>query len=242
MDDNEKMSALQDALNGHSITDENGQLAEETPTEEIIQPELETAEESEEKVEETQLNPQESARETEETNEPEVAEDDKGRKYIPEDRFKKVYAQLKEAERRLRNKSEPQERVVTQASPKMPIDTAASLETELLMAQLPQFNQESPEYNPVLDEMGAEIYRANFAVDKKGNQFPTITKLQAARMALDRAKKLSGAIQQVRSDNRAIKVQQSDSGMASTTRSTEKPVNKMSLEEMEAHLKKTGQW
>lgn len=242
MEDN--MSNLMDALNNHSITDEDGKPMDEEPTEEIVQPEEKIAEESEEKGEETQPTPQESPRETEETTEPELAEDDAGRKYIPEKRFKEIYAQKKELERKLQQ-FESDKNVNQASQPRgqvAPIDTASALETEILVTQFPQFDMNSPEYSEALDEMGAEIYKANMALDRKGNQYPTITKLQAARMALDRAKKLSGAIEQVRSDNRIVKIQQSESGMASSTRSSEKPVNEMSLEEMEAHLKKTGQW
>jgi hypothetical protein len=224
-----------DAFGGessHSITDENGQLAEPTATEEVPS-EVETP--VTETVEEP--TPKQPEQETAETN-PDVAEDEDGKKYVPEGRFKEVYAKLKEAERKLA--STPVQKAPTMSS--ITPDRSALLETELLNQTLPQFNPNSPEYSEVLDEMGAEIYQSSHRYDQATGQIvPTITKLEAARRALDRAKKLSGTQEQARKEARVVKSQQSDSGITSSSKkvTSKEP---QTLEEMEEFLKKTNQW
>lgn len=234
------MKDLADALGGfdHSITDDNGQLTETTVPEQVPS-------EEETPVTETVAEPKEEAKqpeqETAETNQ-DVAEDEDGKKYVPEGRFKEVYAKLKDAERKL--KEQP---TSVQKAPSMSgisPDRSALLETELLNQTLPQFNPNSPEYSEVLDEMGAEIYQSSHRYDQATGQIvPTITKLEAARRALDRAKKLGGFQEQARKEARIVKTQQSDSGITTSSKKVaEKKPEDMSLEEKEAFLKRTGQW
>jgi hypothetical protein len=232
------MKDLADALGGlnHSITDDNGQLAETTATEEVPS-------EKETPVTETEApqEPKQPEQETAETN-PEVAEDEDGKKYVPEGRFKEVYAKLKEAERKLKEPSTPAQKapIMSGINP----DRSALLETELLHQTLPQFNPNSPEYSEVLDEMGSEIYQSSFRFDATAQGVvPTITKLEAARRAIDRAKRLSGTQEKARAEVRIVKSQQSDSGFTSASKKvTDKKLEDMSLEEKEAYLKKIGEW
>lgn len=227
------MSELMDAFDQHQITDDKGQLAEETATDTNPVEEQTPLEESEEPKQETA-----------ETN-PEIAEDDEGKKYVPEGRFKEVYAQKKELERELNKlKSSPTTKASTPNIGEITPDRAALLETELLHQTLPQFNPSSTDYSQVLDEMGSEIYQSSFRYDSRTGQImPTITKLEAARRAIDRAKKLSGVQDKIRDEARAVKSQQSDSGITQSVRKVvEKKPEDMSLEEMENYLKKNNGW
>jgi hypothetical protein len=229
MNDQDNLDELKDAFDGHEVTDDNGQLTETTDSEEVPS------------EEETPVNEEENTeQETAETN-PEVAEDEDGKKYVPEGRFKEVYAKLKEAERRL--KSSTPEPVAPPMSSQSP-DRASLLETELLHQTLPQFNPNSPDYSEVLDEMGSEIYQSSFRFDARTQSvLPTITKLEAARRAIDRAKKLSGSRDRNKEEVRVVKSQQSDSGFTSASKKVpEKSLDDMSLEEKEAYLKANGLW
>lgn len=239
---NDQMLDLADALGGmnHTITDENGQLAEITATDEIPSEEQTTITETEpdEQSPDTQQE-----QETAETN-PEVAEDEDGKKYVPEGRFKEVYAQKKELERELQKFKSTQTTRTESPMTTISGDRATMLETELLHQTLPQFNPNSPDYSEVLDEMGAEIYQASFRFDSNTQSIlPTITKLEAARRALDRVKKLGVSQDKVRQEVRVVKSQQADSGFtAASKKVAEKNPDDMTLEEKEAYLKKTGQW
>jgi len=247
MSDKDNVKDLIDAFDGHSITDENGQIAEETAIE-SSQPEEQTPIiESEEPSQEEPKKPEQETVETE----PEEAEDEDGKKYVPKRRFDEVYAKWKEAERKAfvkQNIASPQ--IAQQPISSINTSTTAMLETELLNQALPQFRpfnsdgSPNPEYSEVLDEMGAEIYQSSHRYDPSTGQIlPTITKLEAARRALDRAKKLNGFQEQARKEARIVKTQQSDSGITSSSKKVaEKRPEDMSLEEKEAYLKKIGQW
>lgn len=242
--DNENVKDLMDAFNGHSITDASGQLAEEPATDtspvEEQTPVTETAEET------PKEEPQQGRQETAET-EPDEAEDEDGKKYVPKRRFDEVYAKWKEAERKTSVKQDvafTPTQTAQQPIGNINPDRAAMLETEILNQTLPQFNPNSPDYSQVLDEMGAEIYQSNHRYDANSGQIlPTITKLEAARRALARAKQLGGFQEQARKEARIVKTQQSDSGITTSSKTiAEKNPADMSLEEKEAYLKKTGQW
>ncbi len=230
MSDQDNLDELKDAFDGHEVTNDEGQLAEPTDSEEVPS------------KEETPVNEAEDTeQETAETN-PEVAEDEDGKKYVPEGRFKEVYAQKKELERELNKlKSSPPPRV---DNPQPTGDRATMLETELLHQTLPQFNPNSPDYSEVLDEMGSEIYNSSFRFDPNTQTVvPTITKLEAARRAIERAKKLSGNRDKNKEEVRIVKSQQSDSGFTSASKKVpEKSLDDMSLEEKEAYLKANGLW
>lgn len=237
MSDEDNLKELKDAFDGHSITDETGQIAETTATEEVPSETETPVTETESPSKETQ--PEQETAETE----PEVAEDEDGKKYVPERRFKDVYAKLKEAERKLATQSPTPVQTAPQISSTNP-DRLALLETETLHQALPQFNPNSPDYSEVLDEMGAEIYQSSFHFDPRTQSvIPTITKLEAARRAIDRAKKLLGTQEKVRAEVRVVKSQQSDSGITSASRKVaSKRPDDMSLAEMEEYLKKNNAW
>ncbi len=236
MTDQDNIKDLKDAFNEHSITDGNGQIAETPATAEVPAEEQTTITEPEAPA---QTKEEQPAQETAETD-PDVAEDEDGKKYVPKRRFDEVYAKWKEAERAKSTQSAPPTPPMSGINP----DRSALLETELLHQTLPQFNPSSPEYSDVLDEMGSEIYQSSFRFDPTTQTVqPTITKLEAARRALDRAKRLGGTQDKIRAEVRVVKSQQSDSGFTSASKKVaEKSLDDMSLEEKEAYLKKTGNW
>lgn len=242
MDDPFKQVA--DALNDHQVTDEDGLLntADETASENSTTQETNTLDESAttEKSAETEA-PAPKAEEDE--TEPNFAEDEKGRKYVPEKRFKEVYAKQKELERQLQAEKARQSSGVGQQNvlPQQPyptqgVDRTTALELDLLKTTLPQFNPDSAEYDPELDKLGAQIYNAN----------PGITMTEAGRRAIATAKALTRKQAQVVAEARAVKSQQSDQGITSRVKSNgqvETPdPKKMTLEQMEDFLKSNGQW
>ena len=243
MDDPFKRVA--EALNEHQVTDEDGLLntADETASENSTAQETNTLDESasSEKSVETEANAPKAA---EDETEPNFAEDEKGRKYVPEKRFKEVYAKQKELERQLLAEKARQSSGVGQQNvlPQQPyptqgVDRTTALELDLLKTTLPQFNPDAgDEYDPELDKLGAQIYNAN----------PGITMLEAGRRAIATAKALTRKQAQVVAEARTVKAQQSDQGITSRVRSNgqaETPdPKKMTLEQMEDFLKSNGQW
>lgn len=229
-----------DALDNHQVTDDQGQVAEETATENTTLQEQTTEDESATagKSEDQDTLPKE---EPASENEPDLvptAEDESGKRYVPESRFKEVYAKWKEAERSKAN-SAPQP--VVRQPIASPVQKTDALEIELLRAQLPQFNPESPEYSQDIDELGYSLYES--AKDKKGNY--TMTRLEAGRRAISMAKKITSKVAEARIEARTVKAQQSDPGITNRVlnRDTAKAdPNKMTLEEKEAWLKETGNW
>lgn len=239
--DNENVKDLMDAFNGHSITNEDGQLAEEPATD--TSPVEEQTPVTETEVETPEKKPEQETAETE----PEEAEDEDGKKYVPKRRFDEVYAKWKEAERKTSVKQDmayTPTQTVQQPIGNINPDRASMLETEILNQTLPQFNPNSPDYSQVLDEMGAEIYQSNHRYDANSGQIlPTITKLEAARRALARAKQLGGFQEQARKEARIVKTQQSDSGITTSSKKVaEKNPEDMSLAEKEAYLRKNNMW
>ncbi len=241
MDDPLKQVA--DALNDHQVTDDDGLLntADETASETSTTQETNTLDDTagSEKSAETEANDSKSV---EDETEPNFAEDEKGRRYVPEKRFKEVYAKLKEKERQealAANKSSgvgQQNVLPQQPHPNQVVDKTTALELDLLKTTLPQFNPDSTEYDPELDKLGAQIYNAN----------PGITMVEAGRRAMATAKALTRKQAQVVAEARAVKSQQSDQGITSRVKSNgevETPdPKKMTLEQMEDFLKSNGQW
>jgi len=91
------------ALDDHQITDDDGQIkGEETPDEKSATQE-QTPEEKDATAEKSAETKEDSPESTEESeNEPEMVEtasDETGKRYVPESRFKEVYAKWKKAER-----------------------------------------------------------------------------------------------------------------------------------------------
>lgn len=246
---NDMMDELTAALNGHSVTDEEGGTAEEGETfeEESVASEQETPEEESATGENQDESLEDETHSDEDEDEQQLAEDESGKKYVPEKRFKSVYARMKDAERQLeeeRARQEEGKRVLEQVqnkSGKKQTKTAEKSPAELkiealeLKMELPQFDPTKPEYDKNLDDLGYEIYRAN----------PGITLVDAARRAIKMAASLSQKEQQLRQTATQVKRQQSDQGITSrvvSRQSTQKNPNNMSLEELEKYLKETGAW
>lgn len=234
------------ALDNHQITDDQGELAEETTSQETSTTPNETPVEDSataEKSAETQGSVPTDHRATE--NEPEMvetAQDETGKRYVPENRFKEVYAKWKEAERKAKEAGEvlppmPQ----LQPRPLKAVEKTDALEKELLRTTLPQFNPESPDYSRDIDELGFSIYEGSR--DAKGNY--TMTRLDAGRKAVSMAKKLTSKVADVKLEARSVKAQQSDQGITNRVlnrEGTQPDPLKMTLEEKEEWLKATGNW
>ncbi len=241
MDDQNDQSAFSQmaaALNDHEVTDQEGQPADDTAIEETATQETNTDDETasaEKPAESTTEEPK--AEEVE--SETQLAEDESGKRYVPEGRFKKVYGELKAKEREidaLKSQSTASQPTQQPTQPQTP-DKSSQLETELLYVSLPQFNPTSDQFDEVLDQTAVDIFLAN----------PGITKLEAGRRAIARAKALTKDQVKIISEARSVKSQQSDQGITSrvSNRPSEKdqiPGADATLEEMEAYLKKTGEW
>jgi hypothetical protein len=225
------------ALNDHQITDETGQVPEQD--EQSLEQQPAVPEQAESAPSEKTTEPEEAetkpADDGEDTN---IAEDERGRKYVPEKRFKEVYAKQKKLERELEElrKGKETSSFPTPTIPSLPVDRNAQLENELLFTKMPEFDPQGDNYNAELDQVAANIYMA------KGG---TITKLEAARQAKKLASKITEQVAGIRSDATSVKREQADSGITSrvTSRATAQPdVDKMSVEEMEAYMRANGQW
>lgn len=236
------------ALNDHQVTDEEGALTgEQNPSEETTAQEETTVDET--TTAEKPPVAEESPTQGEETEDPDqLVADETGKRYVPETRFKEIYGKAKQKEREVAARDaqiailnaqllgkapSPDAKKPEEVSPET--RKADQLETELLFQTLPQFDPDSKEYSEELDQLGADIYKAN----------PGITKLEAARRAIKTAKKLTEKITQVKIEARTVKSLQSDQGITNrvTSRQAVEPdTSKMSVEELEAYLKETGQW
>ena len=170
--------------------------------------------------------------------ETQLAEDESGKRYVPEGRFKDVYGKYKATQRELDAiKQQATAQPTTEQPTDQKPDKSSQLETELLYVTLPQFNPSSDQFDKELDATAVDIFLAN----------PGITKLEAGRRAIARAKALTKDQVKIISEARAVKSQQSDQGI--TSRVSNRPSDKdqipgegASLEEMEAYLRKTGEW
>jgi len=184
------LDELAAALNDHQVTDDEGQIKEETTsTDETATQEENTVEEpaQAEKPEESEVEEPKTPTEDDEIDLVELAADDTGKRYVPEKRFKEVYGKLKATERELAKNKVPEviEPITKPAT--VPLNKADALEIELLRSIMPQFNPESTEYSRELDELGFSIYEG--AKDKSGNY--SMTRTEAARKALQWAKRIT---------------------------------------------------
>ena len=129
------------AAMNRQITDDQGQIvADDTAQEESATQEQTTVEEgaTAEKSAETKESTPVETKESE--NEPEMVEtasDETGKRYVPESRFKEVYAKWKAAQRESKTPEVIQPIAPVQARP---VDKTDALEVELLRSTLPQFN------------------------------------------------------------------------------------------------------
>ncbi len=233
------------AMDGHQVTDDQGQIAaEETAQEETATQEQTTVEEgaTAEKSADTKKSSPEEIKESE--NEPEIIEtasDDTGKRYVPESRFKEVYAKWKAAQRGQSEKTEPEVIQPTAPIQTGPINKADALEVELLRSTLPQFNPESDTYSREIDELGYSLYEGS--KDPQGNYL--MTRLEAGRKALAMAKKITSKVAEMKIEAKSVKAQQSDQGITNRVlnrEGTKLDPTKMTLEEKEEWLKAEGLW
>lgn len=242
------LKELAAALQGHTVTDEEGNISEEDTSNELTaNSEQKTNEEESATVEKPAETEPEETKTTDEgtenessDDESELAEDETGKRYVPENRFKQVYGQMKQYERELQS----QKRETPESSGDTPqrtsavpqgVDKSDLLELELLRQTLPQFDPNSGSYSRTLDEMGYEIYNSN----------PGITRLEAARRAIARARELSKAEVKEIAEARAVKTRQSDQGITNrvvSRKATTPNPDEMTLEQKEAWLKQNGMW
>jgi len=247
-DDKTRLDELADALNNHQITDEEGEIIEEqnsneesaTQEEDTVEKEA-TAEKSAEPKEESTHDESEESE-----NEPEMVEtasDETGKRYVPESRFKEVYAKWKKAQRDAKSTRTELPKVSgpAETKPALHLNKTDALEVELLKSTLPQFNPDSDSYDSDIDELGYSLYESS--KDATGKY--SITRLEAGRRAIRMAKQLSGKIAKEQTEAKSVKAQQSDRGIANRvlTRETEKlDPEKMTLEEKEEWLKANNLW
>jgi hypothetical protein len=246
MDANESKN-LQDlaaVFNGRQVTDDEGNVADETDTsvEKPAAPEAQTTVEESASAEKPTGSKSEDSRSKDKDTENELAEDETGKRYVPEDRFKEVYGKAKAKEREAEEYRRELEKLRQGVVPNQPaavnpapVDKTEALEIELLKGKLPQFDPESDKYSPELDQLGAEIFKAN----------PGITRLEAARRAMNYAQKVAMKVEGVRTEARAVKSLQSDQGITSRVQSRDAgqpDFDKMSEAEIENYLRRTGQW
>lgn len=241
MDHSEELAA---ALNGHQVTNEEGQVAEET-AQETSAPQDQTPDTIDATAEKSAETPDSTPVEAKATeNEPEMVEtasDETGKRYVPEERFKKVYAKWKDAERRAKAQGETPPPMPIQAKSTKPVEKTDALEMELLRTTLPQFNPDHPEYSREIDELGYSLYEGS--KDSKGHY--TITRLDAARKALGMAKRLNNKVADAKIEARTVKAQQSDQGITNRVlnrEGTKTDPMSLSLDEKEKWLKENGMW
>ena len=244
------MDDLAAALDNHQVTDDQGEVPAETTALEETAPQDQTPVDetatAEKSVDEDNPPKEETKSENDKTEEPdliETAADETGKRYVPESRFKEVYAKWKDAERKAEIGTRiPQGADLNQQPVALkPSDKADALEIELLRSTLPQFNPESSDYSREVDELGYSLYEGS--KDKKGNY--TMTRIEAGRRALSMAKKITSKIAEIKTEARTVKAQQSDQGITNrvlTRETTKVDPNKMTLEEKEAWLKENNMW
>ena len=231
---------LAEALDNREMTDAEGKVIEEneTPKEDSSASEYKTTAEEDaqaEKPAESEESETQSETEEDGIDLVELASDEAGKKYVPESRFKEVYAKMKGYERAL-NEAPKQPEFPKPLVNEKPLDKTDQVEIELLRATLPQFNPAGGDtYSRELDELGFAIYKAT----------PGITRLDAARKAIEMAKKIQSRVAKVEEEARVVKSQQSDQGITSrvTARDTsDVPPEDASAEVLEGWLKAHGQW
>jgi hypothetical protein len=231
------------ALDNHQVTNNEGELMEETTSQEESAPQEQTPAEEAATVEKPAETEESVPTETKATeNEPEMVElaaDETGKRYVPESRFKEVYAKWKDAERK--SSTLPLPTVPQPAVQQKPLEKTDALEIELLRSTLPQFNPESSDYSQEIDELGYSLYEGS--KDIKGRY--TMTRIDAGRKALSMAKKITSKIAEIKTEARTVKAQQSDQGITNRVLNREAKQldpGKMSLSEMEEWLKTNNEW
>jgi hypothetical protein len=238
-----KMAPIDDlaAQLDRQVTDDEGKAMEEndTPLEETPTSEEKTTVEEDaqaEKPAESEDKATQAKSEDDEIDLVELASDETGKRYVPESRFKEVYGKMKAFERAAKEQPKTKEFIPQPPIETKPLDKTDQVEIELLRATLPQFNPDSEDYSRELDELGFAIFKAT----------PGTTRIQAARQAVQMAKKIQSKVAKVTEEARTVKSLQSDQGITSRVTSREAssdvPGEEASPEEMEKWLKARGQW
>jgi len=245
------------ALNNHQVTDEEGQVVDETTSfEDTAAQEKNTEEETAPAEKPAESEAKEAKTEAEE-DETQLAEDESGKKYVPEKRFKEVYGKLKQQERELEARDvlikelmsqgmtqKQAEKEVTKPTKKSDQSEGPSkadlLELRMTLPQFdPKYDEEgkptNADYSPELDKLGYQILKAN----------PGMTPLEAGRQALKLAKDLSKAEVTAQIKAREMKSVSSDQGITSrvTVRGSQAiDPDRMTDQEIEEYLRSSGQW
>ncbi len=226
------------SLNDHQVTDDEGRIEAEDTAQEESAPQEQTP--AEETATDDTNPPKEEVKSEDKTDEPDLVEtaaDETGKRYVPEARFKEVYAKWKESERKHAEK--PFTPQPTQAL--KPTEKTDALEMELLRTTLPQFNPDHSDYSREIDELGYALYEGS--KDPKGNH--SMTRIEAGRRAVAMTKKITSAVVEIKSEAKTVKAQQSDQGITNRVLnrdSAKVDPNKMTLEEKEEWLKGQGLW
>lgn len=218
-------------LDGHEITSEPEQASAEDTAPDTAEQETTESAQGQNPVPSEDT----ASQAVEDDDESTIAEDDRGKRFVPEKRFKQIYAEKKELERQLEQlKTAPVEPESFNTN-RVPLDRQSQLENELLFTQMPEFDPTSSNYSKALDAIAADIYRAN-----GGN----LTKLQAARMAKERASMIASKVDAVRSEARVVKIQNSDNGISqrNTVKESTPNLDNMSASELESYLKAQNAW
>lgn len=242
MSDVDMAQQLAAALNGHEVTDGDGNVDERETSIEESAPQDQTPVEESAEVESTEETKVEEPKTDTEESETDLAQDETGKRYVPEKRFKEIYGKQKATERELQalKAQLAQGNSVLQTASSKPgskqsapkVDKADVLELKMT---LPQFNPASQEYSEDLDTLGFQILRAN----------PGMTPLQAGYQALEMAKKIASKVASVKEEARTVKSLQSDQGITNRVTSrqaTQVNPDNMSAKELEAYMKQNGMW
>lgn len=262
--ENDAYSQMAAALNGHQITDDQGSAEGEmeTPVENTAAQDQQPPVEETARVEQPAKSAPEAPKAPEVEDEidlVETAADETGNKYVPEKRFKEVYAKQKAYERELKA---AQAQLATQQavplpaapiaatpksgkasqSPESPVSKADILELRMTLPQFdPRYDENgvatNPEYNRDLDVMAFQVFEAN---KSKG-----MSVLDAAKQAIRFAKSISSKELETRTEARTVKALQSDQGI--TTRvvsrgATSVDPDKMNESELMEYMKANGMW
>lgn len=232
---NDNLQNLEAALN-KQITDDEGQLEQEETTffEEPATQEEKQVDDSTQEVNPADEEVQEPKPETE-SEETQLVEDEEGKKYIPEKRFKEIYAKAKENERKVRELEKAIAAQIRQpAQEAVPQSKADALEVELLFSKYPQFDPTHADYDQDVDDLAADLYVAGKAR----------TKIEAAKMALEKVKVLSSKSLSIKDEARTIKKMMAESVTSKGGARTEAQpdLDKMSVTELETYMKAKGEW
>lgn len=244
--EDQNLQELAALLDGHQVTDGDGKLQQEA---EDASPEKSAAqkEKPSDDITPTAEKPTEaeaaSTQEEAPADESNFGVDESGKRYVPEERLKKETKRFRETERKLKDLESKlaQGNALLQnaknPTPPLPeperhVDKADILELKLTKSQ---FNPSSSDYNRELDELAGKIFKAT----------PGISVMEAAEEAEKYAQAIATRTAGVRTEARQIKALQADQGIAGHSAqrtATSVDPNNMSLEEMEAYLKGSGDW